>query len=77
MLQNVFYDVLERKNALLGYKNHKLKKSKVHGFCRKIGNFSTSFFLGSICQKNVFYDLLERKKAPLGYKNKKFKKWKN
>ena len=26
--QNVFYDILERKNALLGYKNNKFKKSK-------------------------------------------------
>ena len=26
--QNVFYDILERKNAFLGYKNKKLKKSK-------------------------------------------------
>ena len=25
--QNVFYDILERKNAFLGYKNTKLKKS--------------------------------------------------
>ena len=70
--ENVFYDLLKRKNAFLGYKNKKFKKSK-----KKIEYFSTSFFLGSICQKNVFYDLLERKKAALGYKNKKFKKWKN
>ena len=26
--QNVFYDILERKNAFLGYKNQKFKKSK-------------------------------------------------
>ena len=26
--ENVFYDILERKNAFLGYKNKKLKKSK-------------------------------------------------
>ena len=26
--QNVFYDFLERKNAFLGYKNKKFKKSK-------------------------------------------------
>ena len=25
---NVFYDILERKNAFLGYKNNKFKKSK-------------------------------------------------
>ena len=27
--ENVFYDILERKNAFLAYKNKKLKKSKV------------------------------------------------
>ena len=27
-LGNVFYDVLERENAFLGYKNEKFKKSK-------------------------------------------------
>ena len=27
-LENVFQDILERKNALLGYKNKKFKKSK-------------------------------------------------
>ena len=27
--ENVFYDILERKNAFLGYKNTKLKKSKI------------------------------------------------
>ena len=26
--ENVFYDILERKNAFLGYKNNKFQKSK-------------------------------------------------
>ena len=26
--ENVFFDILERKNAFLGYKNNKFKKSK-------------------------------------------------
>ena len=26
--ENVFYDILERKNAFVGYKNKELKKSK-------------------------------------------------
>ena len=26
--ENVFYDILEKKNAFLGFKNKKLKKSK-------------------------------------------------
>ena len=79
--ENVFGDTLERKNAILGYKNKKFKKSKkltflqrglTHGFGPKMPIFLT-FFLGNIDQKNVFYDILERKNAFLGYKNKKFK----
>ena len=82
--ENVFYDILEGKNAFQGYKNKKLKKSKNWDFSRgvnpwfwsKIGHF-LMFFLGIIGQKNVFYDILERINAFLGYKNSKFKKWKN
>ena len=48
----VFYDILQRNNAFLGYKNKKLKKSKIaifpkgltHGFGPKMAIFSTSFF---------------------------------
>ena len=62
----MFYDILERKNAFLGYKNKKLKKSKIdifpkgvtHGFGPKMAIFPT-FFLGNIGQENVFYDILE------------------
>ena len=79
--ENVFYDILERKNAFLGYKNKKFKKSKNWHFSKgvnpwfwsKNGHFSNLFFLGNIGQKNVFYDILQRKTAFLGYKNKKFK----
>ena len=82
--ENVFYDILERENALLGYKNKKLKKSKNWHFSKgvnpwfwsKNGHFSI-FFLGNINQENVFHDILERKNACLGYKNKMFKKSKN
>ena len=82
----MFYDILERKNAYLGYKNKKFKKSKKSkffsknfkkGFGKKKWPFCQLFFLGNIGQKNVFYDILERKNAFLGYKNKKFKKSKN
>ena len=84
--ENVFYDILERKNALLGYKKKKLKKSKNwrfskgvynHWFWSKNGRFSNFFLLGKIDQENVFYDILERKNAFLAYKNKKLKKSKN
>ena len=32
--ENVFYDILERKNAFLGYKNKKFKKSKTCHFSK-------------------------------------------
>ena len=50
--ENVFYDILERKNAFLGYKNKKFKKSNnwyiFQGvnpwFWSKNGHFSNFFF---------------------------------
>ena len=83
--ENVFYNILERKNPFLGYKNKKFKTSKNWRFSKgdnpwfwsKNGHYSTFFFLGNINQENVFYDILERKNAFLRYKNKKFKKLKN
>ena len=59
---NVFYDIVERKNAFLGYKNKKLKKSKNWHFSKgvnqwfwsKNGHFSNIVFLGNIGQANVF-----------------------
>ena len=82
--ENVFYDILELKNAFLCYKNKKFKKSKNLHFSKgfnpwfwsKHGLFS-NFFLGNIGQENMFYDILELKNAFLCYKNKKFKKSKN
>ena len=67
--ENVFYDILERKNAFLGYKNKKFKKSKNWDFSKgvnpwfwsKIGQFPIVFFLRNTGQENVFYDILERK----------------
>ena len=83
--ENVYYDILERKNSLLGYKNKKFKKCKNWHFSKgvnpwfwsKNGLFSNFFSLGNIGQENVFYDILKRKNAFLGSKNKKFKKSKN
>ena len=83
--ENNFYDILVRKNAFLGYKNKKSKKSKNFHFSYgvnpwfwfKNGHFSNFFFLGNIFQENVFYNILERKNALVAYKNKKFKKSKN
>ena len=83
--ENTVYDILERKNAFLGYKNKKFKKSKNWHFSKgvnpwfwsKNGHFSNFVFSGNIGQANVFYDILERKNTFLGYKNKKLKKSKN
>ena len=79
--ENVFYDILQRKNAFLRYKNKKSKKpNKWHfskgvnpWFWSKNGHFSNFFFLRNLGQENVFNNILERKSAFLGYKNKKFK----
>ena len=83
--QNVFYDILERKKAFLGYKNKKFKKSKNWHFSKGVNPWFWSkkwpffqlFFLGSIGQENVFYDILKQKNAFLAYKNKKLKKSRN
>ena len=69
--KNVFYDILERKNAFLGYKNKKFKKSKNWHFSKKPmvlvqkWRFFQLFWGGKIRQKNVFYDT-EQKIAFLG-----------
>ena len=83
--KHVFYDILERIQAILGYENKKLKKSKNCNFSKGVnpwfwyrnGHFSNFFFLFKIGQINVFYDIVERIKAFLGYENKKLKKSKN
>ena len=75
-MENVFYDILERNNDFLAYKNKKFKRSKnwhfskgvIPWFLSKNHHFSSFFFLGNIGQENVFYDILERKNDFLGYK---------
>ena len=83
--ENILNNILERKNAFLGYKNKKIKRSKNCHFSKgfnpwfwsKNGLFSYFFFWGNIGKENILNDILERKNARLGYKNKKFKKSKN
>ena len=83
--ENIFYDILERKNGFLGYKNKKLKKSKNWHFSKgvnpwflsKTGHLSKFFFSGNVGQAIVFYEIQDQKNACLGYKNKKLKKSKN
>ena len=82
---NVFYDILEQKNAFLSYKKKSSKSRKIDIFSQRINPwfffqkwpFFQLFFLGNIGQQNVFYDILERINAFLSYKNRKFKKSKN
>ena len=65
--ENIFYKILERKKAFLGYKNKTFKQSKNRHFYKgvnpwfwsKNGNFSNFYFLGNVGQENVFYDILE------------------
>ena len=83
--ENVFYDILEGKNAFLGYKKKKSQKSKNWHFSQGVipwfwsenGHFPTFFCLGSIGQENVFYYILEGEIALLGYKKRKSQKSKN
>ena len=67
--ENLFYDILEPKNAFRGYKNRKFKNSKNWHFSMEFLKWNSSknghffnFFLGDIHQQNVFYDILEQKK---------------
>ena len=83
--ENIFDEILEQKNAFLGYKNKQFRKSKNWPFPKVVNPwflvqkrpFFQDLYLVNIGQQNVFYDNLERKNAFLGYKNKNFKKSKN
>ena len=44
--ENVFYDILEQKNAFLGYKNKKIKKSKKLTFFQR----------GQLMSFTIFYN---------------------
>ena len=79
--ENVSYNILEWKNAILGFKNKKFKKSKIniflkgltHGFGPKMASFRT-FFLKQYRPGKYLLQYSRTKNAILGYKNKKFKK---
>ena len=82
--ENVFYDILNQKNAFLGYKNKKLKNSKNWHLSKgvnpwywsKNGQFSNFFFTQYMPKKCLLW-YSKTKKRFLGYKNKEFKKSKN
>ena len=81
--ENVFYDILERKNAFLGHKNKKLTKWEGENshfskgvnpwFWSKNGQFSNFFFLHNKGQENMVYSILVRKNALLGNKRASLK----
>ena len=84
--ENVFYDILERIKAFLGYENKKLNKSKNSPFSKGVnpwffsqnGHFSNLFFWGqNRPEKSLFYDILERIKAFLLYEYNKLINSKN
>ena len=69
--KNVFYGILERKNALLGYKNKKFKKSKNSHFSKgvnpwfwsKNGHFS-NFFFQAIQARKISLTIFQNEKTP-------------
>ena len=78
--ENVIYDILEGKNAFLGYRNKKFKKSKNRHFSKEVNPWfspknghSSNFFLGNKAVQHVSYDILERISVFLAYKHKKLK----
>ena len=78
--ENVFYNILERKNAFLAHKKRSSKSRKIEIFLKvlvkKWPSFDVLFFC-NIDQENVFYNFREQKNAFLAYKNNRFKKSKN
>ena len=81
----MFYDILERNNAFLGFKKKKFKKSKNWPFSKgvnqcfwsKNGHFSNFFFFRQNKPGKCLLRHSRTKNTFLGYKNKKFKKSKN
>ena len=69
--ENAFYNILERKNAVLAHKKESSKSRKIeifpkgltHGFAQKMAFFPCLFCFSNIAQENVFYNILEQKNA--------------
>ena len=69
--ENVFYDILERKNAFLGCKNKKLKKSKNLHFSKGVNPWSQSknnhffnFFFQAILTRKMCFTIFQNEKMP-------------
>ena len=81
--ENVFCDILEPKNAILGYNYKNFKKPKKLGFFQRgrsmvlVKNwpFFHFYILGLISQENLFYNILEKKNAFLSYKKQEVQKF--
>ena len=75
--KKVFGDILEKKNAILYYKDKEQKIEKL-AFCQKgysmvfakRWDFFHLFIFGKIGKKKVFGDILERKNGFPDYENK-------
>ena len=82
--ENVFYDIPGRKNAFLGQKNKKFKKSKIdiflkgltYGFGPRMAIYPTIFFRPDRPGKCLLRDSRTKKRLSKP-KNMKFKKSKN
>ena len=79
--ENVFYDILERGNAFLSYKNKNFKKSKKGHFPKgvnpwfwsKNGNFS-KFFFKVLQARKMSFTIFQNEKAPFqAIKTRSFK----
>ena len=72
--ENVFYDILERRNVFLGYKNKKFKTTNNWHFFKGVNLWLLvqkwpsfhNVFLGNTGKENVLYDILELKNTFLG-----------
>ena len=68
--ENFFYEIPERKNAFLGYKHKKFKKSKMaifqkgltHGLCSKMAIFPT--FFQAILARKMSFMIFQNVKSP-------------
>ena len=69
--ENVFYDILERKNSFLGYKNQKLKRSKNSHFYKGVNSWFlsknehyTNLFFQAIQAMIMSFRIFQNDKTP-------------
>ena len=59
--ENVFYDILERKNSFLRYKSNKFKKSKNSHFYKGVNSW---FLSKNDHYSNLFFQVIQARKMP-------------